>query len=47
VTLAFFDRYVLGRAKQALVMRREGNASGVAALHENGGGTLTDRYCNT
>jgi dienelactone hydrolase len=47
VTLAFFDRYALGRARQASVMRRDGNAPGVAALHENGSGTLTDRYCNT
>jgi dienelactone hydrolase len=47
VTLAFFDRYVLGRAAQASVMRRDGEVPGVAALDENGGGTLTDRYCNT
>jgi hypothetical protein len=47
VTLAFFDRYVLGRTDQASVMRRLADAPGVAALGVNGGGALTDRYCNT
>jgi len=36
VTLAFFDRYVLGQASAAAAMTRDGNVSGVAALVANG-----------
>ena len=32
VTLAFFDRYVLGRARSLAVMRRDGTVRGTAAL---------------
>ena len=38
VTLAFFDRYVLGTARALAAMRRDGNVSGRAALV--GGGRL-------
>ena len=36
VTLAFFDRYLLGQAAALATMTREGNASGVAALVSGG-----------
>jgi dienelactone hydrolase len=36
VTLAFFDRYVLGRAGALATMTRDGNVSGVAALVSGG-----------
>jgi predicted dienelactone hydrolase len=36
VTLAFFDRYVLGRADALTTMTREGNVSGAAALFSGG-----------
>jgi hypothetical protein len=36
VTLAFFDRYVLGRADALTTMMREGNVSGAAALFSGG-----------
>jgi hypothetical protein len=32
VTLAFFDRYVLGQAGALATMTRDGNVSGTAAL---------------
>jgi len=38
VTLAFFDRYVLGTARALAAMTRDGNVSGRAALV--GGGRL-------
>jgi predicted dienelactone hydrolase len=36
VTLAFFDRYVLGHARALAAMTQEGNVSGVAALVSGG-----------
>jgi len=36
VTLAFFDRYVLGQAGALAAMTREGNVSGIAALVSGG-----------
>jgi predicted dienelactone hydrolase len=36
VTLAFFDRYLLGRAGALATMTREGNVSGAAALTSGG-----------
>ena len=36
VTLAFFDRYVLGQARALATMTREGNVSGTAALVSGG-----------
>ena len=36
VTLAFFDRYVLGRASALATMTRDGNVSGTAALVTGG-----------
>jgi hypothetical protein len=47
VTLAFFDRYVLGLRAQAAAMRRQGNMNGLAALYADGSGGLTNGYCNT
>jgi dienelactone hydrolase len=40
VTLAFFDRYVLKRRHASSVMRKRGNASGVAALFSDRRGNL-------
>jgi hypothetical protein len=36
VTLAFFDRYVLGQARALATMTRDGNVSGAAALVSGG-----------
>jgi hypothetical protein len=36
ITLAFFDRYVLGDAGAATIMTRLGNSSGIAALSSGG-----------
>ena len=36
VTLAFFNRYVLGQAGALATMTREGNVSGTAALVSGG-----------
>ncbi|HUC57438.1 MAG TPA: hypothetical protein VMA95_08555 [Streptosporangiaceae bacterium] len=47
VTLAFFNRYVLGQKAQAAAMARQGNVPDLTALYENGSGGLTDTYCNT
>ena len=47
VTLAFFDRYVLGRAAAGHAMIHAGNVARVAALHSGGRGRLTRRPCVT
>ena len=36
VTLAFFDRYVLGQADALQTMTRDGNVTGTAALVSGG-----------
>ena len=36
VTLAFFDRYVLGQAGALKTMTRDGNVTGAAALVSDG-----------
>jgi len=36
VTLAFFDRYVLGQARALATMTRDGNVHGAAALAVGG-----------
>jgi dienelactone hydrolase len=46
VTLAFFDRYVLGRKSQQQVLRRRGNVPGLAAIYSAGRGVASG-YCNT
>lgn len=40
VTLAFFDRYLLGRRRAGSIMRTQGNVPGLAALFTDGGGSL-------
>jgi dienelactone hydrolase len=47
VTLAFFNRYVLGRRAAASGMRRAGNVRNVARLFRNGGGGLSRGPCLT
>jgi dienelactone hydrolase len=47
VTLAFFDRYVLGRRAAVRVMRRAGNAGSAARLFSHGGGDLPRGPCLT
>jgi dienelactone hydrolase len=46
VTLAFFDRYVLGEAKQAAKMSKQGNQGHLAALYKAGGGNLALTPCS-
>jgi dienelactone hydrolase len=45
VTLAFFNRYVLGKAGQRRVMSKQGNKSHLAALYKAGGGNLALTPC--
>jgi dienelactone hydrolase len=45
VTLAFFNRYVLGQAGQARVMSEHGNKAHLAALYRAGGGNLALTPC--
>jgi dienelactone hydrolase len=47
VTLAFFDRYVLGQVSGGPAMRRYGNVPGTAALLSHGGGHLPAGPCVT
>ncbi len=47
VTLAFFNRYVLGQRTAARAMRRFGNAGPVARLFSRGGGHLPSGPCVT
>jgi predicted dienelactone hydrolase len=47
VTLAFFNRYVLGHHDSARAMRRAGNVSRVARLFSHGGGDLSRGPCVT
>ncbi len=47
VTLAFFDRYVLGQASGGPAMRHYGNVPGTAALYSHGGGHLPAGPCVT
>ena len=46
VTLAFFDRYVLGQAAAGLAMRRAGDVRGLAVLYGHGSGRLPAGPCN-
>jgi hypothetical protein len=46
VTLAFFNRYVLGHAAAGPAMARAGNVTGLAALYGHGAGSLRDTPCN-
>lgn len=45
VTLAFFNRYVLGQAGQGRVMSKQGNQANLAALYKAGGGNLALTPC--
>jgi dienelactone hydrolase len=47
VTLAFFDRYVLGQRDAASAMRRAGDVPRVARLFSQGRGNLTQGPCAT
>jgi dienelactone hydrolase len=47
VTLAFFNRYVLGRAAAGPDMRRYGDVAGVAALFSHGRGPVQPGQCIT
>ena len=47
VTLAFFDRYVLGQRAAASAMRRAADAGHVARLFSHGGGNLPQGPCLT
>jgi dienelactone hydrolase len=47
VTIAFFDRYVLGRAWAGPLMRRAGHQPGLARLLRAGHGRFSSTYCNT
>ncbi|MDR2987160.1 MAG: hypothetical protein LBV34_20215 [Nocardiopsaceae bacterium] len=47
VTLAFFDRYVLGQRAAARAMRSAGNAGNAARLFSHGGGDLPRGACLT
>ncbi len=47
VTLAFFDRYVLGQRAASRAMRRAGNVSPVARLFSQGRGNLPQGPCVT
>jgi dienelactone hydrolase len=47
VTLAFFNRYVLGHHESARTMRRAGNVEHVARLFSHGGGDLSRGPCVT
>jgi len=47
VTLAFFNRYVLGHRAAARAMRRAGNVRNVATLFSHGGGSLARGPCVT
>jgi hypothetical protein len=47
VTLAFFDRYVLGQRAAARTMRRAGDAGGIARLFSQGHGNLAQGACVT
>jgi dienelactone hydrolase len=47
VTLAFFNRYVLGRRAAASGMRRAGNVRHIARLFSHGGGGLSRGPCLT
>lgn len=46
VTLAFFDRFVLGQAAGARAMRQAGNVPGLSALYRNGAGQLVPGPCD-
>jgi hypothetical protein len=46
VTLAFFDRYVLGHASQGPVMSKQGNKAHLAAFYKAGGGNLALTPCS-
>jgi dienelactone hydrolase len=47
VTLAFFDRYVLGQSAAGQAMRGDGTVPGLATLLSDGHGQFPSRYCNT
>jgi dienelactone hydrolase len=47
VTLAFFNRHVLGQAAAGPAMRRYGDVPGVAALSSHGGGHIPPGPCVT
>jgi dienelactone hydrolase len=47
VTLAFFDRHVLGQRAAAGTMRRAGDAGGIATLFSRGRGSLPHGTCVT
>jgi dienelactone hydrolase len=47
VTLAFFDRYVLGQAAAGPAMRRHGDVPGTAALFSHGAGEVPPGPCVT
>jgi dienelactone hydrolase len=47
VTLAFFDRYVLGQDSAGPAMRRYADVPGIAALFSHGGGHLPPGPCMT
>ena len=46
VTLAFFNRYVLGQATAGPAMVRAGNVKGLAVLYSHGAGRLANTPCN-
>jgi hypothetical protein len=47
VTVAFFDRYVLGQAAAGPAMRRHGDVAGTAALYSHGRGHVPTGPCVT
>lgn len=46
VTLAFFDRFVLGQAAAGPAMTRSGDVAGLSALYSSGGGGLQPGPCD-
>ena len=47
VSVAFFDRYVLGKAAAWPAMQRRGDVPGTAVLYSHGGGHLPPGPCVT